>query len=111
MSGSVALTNKQKVSGGVTILDEDGQPFDALPEGVTLSFVSSNPDVVGVAVRPDGMNVDLSTGRNGNATLTVHVEGMTKPDGSPIPDDVTNITVVNSKPGALNFTLGAPEDE
>ena len=111
MSGSVRLTNKQKVSGGVTILDEDGQPFDTLPEGVQLSFVSSDPAVAEVTVRPDGMNIDIATGKNGNATLTVHVEGMTKPDGSAIPDDVTNISVVNSSPGSLNFTLGAPEAE
>lgn len=111
MSGSIQLTNKQKVSGGVSILDEDGQPFTSLPEGVSLAFTSSDPEVLGVSVRADGMNVDLSTGKNGSAVLTVHVDGMTMPDGSPIPDDVTNVSVVNSKPNALNFTLGAPEDE
>ena len=111
MAGTVQLTNKQKVSGGVTILDEDGQPFDVLPSGVTIDFVSSNPAVAAVTVRPDGLNVDIATGANGNATLTVHANGLTKPDGTPFPDDVTNIQVVNSKPNALNFTLGAAEDE
>jgi len=111
MSGSIKLTNKQTVSGGVTILDEDKQPFDAVPDGVTLTFVSSDPAVAAVTVRPDGLNIDVATGKNGNATLTVHVEGMTRKDGSPIPDDVTSISVVNSQPDALNFTFGAPQDE
>lgn len=111
MSGSMTLTNKQTVSGGVTILDEDKQPFTELPEGVKLTFVSSNPEVAAVTVREDGMNIDVATGKNGTAILTVHVDGITKKDGSAIPDDVTNIIVKNSQPDSLNFTFGAPADE
>lgn len=117
MSGSATLTNKQKVSGGVTILDEDKQPFASLADVVAalpdfkLTFTSSDPSVIGVAVRDDGLNVDLSTGKNGNATLTVHVDGFKMPNGDPVPDDVTSVAVVNSKPNALNFLLGAPEEE
>lgn len=101
------MTNKQTLPIGVTLLDQDGQPFVALPVGATISFVSDNPAVCGVALRPDGMNADITSGLVGTATITIHAEGVTPP----VPDDMVVVTVVNSAPGSLNVTVGAPVDE
>jgi hypothetical protein len=107
MGASIQLTDKQQVAIGVTLLDADGQPFDALPKGVTVSFKVDNPDVALVAVRPDGMNADVGSGKVGTAVIMVAVDGV----DPAIPPDSISVTVVNSKPGSLNLTIGEPSDE
>jgi hypothetical protein len=110
MAAPMTMTSSQKIPVGVTILDEGGEAFATVPEGYTVSFESSNPSVVGVSVRPDGLNADLSSDDIGTSTVTVTV---IKPDGSHLngSPDVTDITVVNAAPNSANVTFGAPEEE
>lgn len=101
------MTDRQTLPIGVTLLDQDGQTFTELPTGASITFVSDNPAVCGVVVRPDGMNADITSGQVGTATVTIHAEGL----ATPVADDTVVVTVVNSLPGSLNVTVGAPVDE
>lgn len=103
---SITLTDKQHVAAGVTILDADGQPFETLPTGFAVEFASSNPGVAGVEVL-DQTNIDVTSGTVGQAQVTAKV---TFPDGKVL-EDVLAVTVVNSEPGAINFTVGEPAAE
>jgi len=107
MPFDVVMSDQQKVAIGATILDADGQPFAALPDGATLSFDSSDPAVAVVTVRPDGMNADIGSGKVGTAVVTITAGGSI----SGLAGDVVNVTVKNSVPGSLNLTVGAPESE
>lgn len=107
MPGSIQMSDKQHCPAGVTILDEDGQPFASLPDGYTLSFSSSDPSVADFTVGEDGMNGDISSGKVGTATISCSVNA---PDGTSQSDSLS-VAVTNSKPGVPNFTAGTPVDE
>lgn len=107
MPASVTLTNKQHVAAGVSILDQDGQPFAELPTGITVQFESSNPSVASFNVEPDGMNIDVLSGVVGTAVITATVAGL--PAG-PLSDTLA-VAVQNSAPGSANFTVGSPQEE
>lgn len=107
MPSSVTLTNRQHVSAGVSVLDQDGQPFAALPEGVTVVFSSLDPSVADFVVGPDGLNGDVTSGQVGQTVITALV---TLPDSS-IVSDTLSVAVQNSLPGSANFTVGSPVDE
>jgi hypothetical protein len=101
------MTNRQHVSIGVSILDADGQPFAALPDGAQLTFASDTPDVAGVTVQPDGMSADVSSGKVGTAIVTA---AYTDAAGNSLSDSLA-VAVQNSAPGSLNLTVGTPADE
>jgi len=107
MPGTLTMNDKQKAAAGITILDQDGQPLDALPTGVTAAFKSSDPTVADFAVGPDGMNGEITSGKVGTATVGVDV---TFEDGKVVSDQIV-VAVTNSAPGAVNFTAGEPVDE
>lgn len=107
MPTSITMTDRQMVPVGATILDQDGQPYAQLPAGVTVKFETSDDTILDVEVQPDGMNANIRSDRVGTATITVSVEGV----DPPIPADTVEITVINSQPGSLNLTVGAPADE
>lgn len=107
------LSNERKVV-AVSILDKGGeviQDSDQLPAGWKVSFESSNPDVVGIAVRGDGLTADLSSDNIGTSTITIST---TRPDGSHLKDspDVTELEVRAAEPDAQNVTFSEalPED-
>lgn len=113
MGNAITLTSDQKIPVGVTILDKGGEAYasmDDMPAGYEVTFESSDPDVIGVHEREDGLNADLSTDNIGTSTLTVSVKG---PDGTHLAGspDTTEITVRNAEPGSANVTFGAPEQE
>jgi hypothetical protein len=113
MSQPITMTSDQKLAVGVTILDKGGEAFptfEDLPAGYQVTFESSDPSKVGVTVRPDGLNADLSSDDVGKSTITVSV---IKPDGTHLTGspDATEITVKNAEPGNANITFGAPEPE
>ena len=109
MPFNVSMTDQQKFPLGVTILDADGKPFAALSDipGATLDFVSSDPNIVSVAVREDGMNADIGSGNPGTATVTVTPGGAI----ANLAGDMVTVQVVNSAPGSINLTVGAPQAE
>jgi hypothetical protein len=114
MSASQKMTTAQTLPVGVTLLGQGTPPIpytslDELP-GWAVTFESSDPSVVGVVVREDGLNADLTSDNVGTATITITV---TKPDGTALAGtpDVTEVTVVNALPGNANVTFGAPVDE
>jgi hypothetical protein len=110
MASPITLVSDQKVAIGVTILDKGGEPFASPPPGTTVTFESSNPSIVGVVVRPDGLNADLSSDDIGVSTITVSaIKGNgTHLEGSP---DTLEVTVVNAEVGTMTLTVGAPEPE
>lgn len=107
MPGTLIMTDRQHAPAGVTILDEDGQPFASLPDGFSLAFNSSDPNVADFTVGPDGMNGDITSGQVGTATITASVNF---PDGT-LKADSISVSVTNSAPGVPNFTAGMPIDE
>lgn len=107
MPGTLSMTDRQHAPAGITILDQDGQPFASIPAGVAAAFVSSDPAVAGFVVGPDGMNGDITSGNVGSAQITATV---TFEDGS-VQVDTLDVVVTNSAPGAVNFTAGAPVSE
>jgi hypothetical protein len=112
MASPQTLTTDQKIPVGVTIFDKGKPPvpFQTVPDGWDVTFVSSDPAVVRVEERPDGLNADLFSDSVGMATITVSV---VKPDGTHLAGspDVTEVTVKNAEPGNANVTFGAPEPE
>lgn len=110
MAQPITMTSDQKLAVGVTILDKGGEIFETAPPGYTISFESSDPSIVGVTVRPDGINADLSSDNIGTSTITVTV---LKPDGAHLggSPDSTEITVAHAEAGQANVTFGAPEPE
>lgn len=110
MASPVTLVSDQKLAIGVTILDKGGEPFASVPADHTVTFASSDPSIVGVAVRPDGLNADLSSDGIGVATITVSAQ---KSDGTHLAGspDTLEVTVIHAEPGAMNLTVGAPEPE
>lgn len=108
MAKSIDMNDKQEVDAGVTILDKDGQPFDVLPTGATVSFTSDNESVATFTVGPDGMNGVVNSGKVGKAVITA---SGTDADGTALSSDTLTVNVTNSVPGSLNFTVGAPRDE
>lgn len=107
MPASITMTDKQHVGAGVSILDADGQPYAALPSGVTVNFESSDAAVAPITVLEDGMNIDVASGTVGNAVITATVAGV---GDAPI-SDTLSVAVQNSAPGSINFTVGTPVDE
>ena len=107
MPSSVTITDKQHVSAGITLLDADGQPFATKPDGVSVSFSSSDPTVADFVVGADGLNGDVTSGKVGSAVITAAVA---MADGTTISDTLA-VAVVNSVPGSANFTVGTPVDE
>jgi hypothetical protein len=106
------MTDKQTTPVGVAPKDRDGKLLKTLPAGATITFTSSNEAVCGIAVRADDpFNVDVTSGDVGTATITAHVDGMTRKDGSPVPDETIEIEVTNSEPDSLNLTAGEPVEE
>ena len=106
MAGSVIMTDKQHCPAGVTILDEDGQPFATPPDGMTVAFDSSDTTVAGITV-VDAFNIDITSGKVGTAVVRATV---TYPDTTQ-KEDSLNVTVTNSAAGAPNFTPGSPVAE
>ena len=107
MSQTIAMTDKQHVSAGLTILDRDGQPFTTLPSGGSAVFSSDDPTVADFAQDATGLNGDVSSGRVGTATITGTV---TLPDGRTFTDTLT-VNVTNSDAASANFTVGTPVEE
>lgn len=110
MASPVTLMSNQKVAIGIGIVDLGGELFAEKPPGYDVRFESSNPSVVGVAVRPDGLNADLSSDDIGVAVITVSAQ---RPDGTHLrgSPDTIEVTVINAEPDAMNLTVGAPEPE
>jgi hypothetical protein len=106
MPASITLTDKQLVAAGITLLDQDGQPFVEVPVGVTTGFVSSDPTVAGI-VQVDDFNIEVTSGTVGSSIITATV---TLQDSSVLTDTLA-VAVINSAPGVLNFTVGSPQDE
>jgi hypothetical protein len=109
MPASVTLTNKQHVGAGISIVDQDGQPFSTLPAGVLASFSSSDPTVADFVVGPDGMNGDVTSGVVGSCVITANVTFESDPALNV--SDTLAVAVTNSAPGSANFTVGTPVDE
>jgi len=107
MPASITMTDKQHVAAGVSILDQDGQPFAELPAGITVQFASDKPAVADFTVDPTGMNIDVTSGQVGTAVITASVAGL--PGGALT--DTLAVAVTNSVPGSANFTVGEPVDE
>lgn len=107
MPSSVTLSNRQRVGAGISILDQDGQPFAEKPPGATVAFSSSDPAVAGIVVAEDGLNIEVSSGLVGQAVITASV---TLSDSTSL-SDTLSVAVQNSLPGSLNFTVGTPSDE
>lgn len=113
MSQPQTMNSAEKQTVSVTLLDEGGERYASLadlPAGSTVTFESSNPAVVGVTVREDGLSAVLSSDDIGSSTITVTA---LKPDGSHWTNspDVTEVNVVHAAPGAINVTFSAPEPE
>lgn len=104
---SITMTDKQHVSAGMTILDEDGQPFASLPEGASAEFESSEPSVADFVEDETGLNGDVTSGRVGQAVISGRV---TLADGRVLSDQLT-VTVINSSATTGNFTVGTPVEE
>lgn len=104
---NVTLTDKQQVSAGITILDQDGQPFASVPPGANVTFSTSDPEVAPITVAADGLNINVTSGKVGHATITASAS---LADGTTL-GDTLEVDVVNSTPGSLNFTVGTPTDE
>jgi hypothetical protein len=107
------MTSDQKLPVGVTILDKGGEIVPTLadlPAGYQVLFESSDPSIVDVNIRPDGLNADLLSDDVGTATITVNV---LKPDGTNLAGtpDITDVTVKNAEANSANVTFGAPEPE
>jgi hypothetical protein len=108
---------KQKI--GFSVLDEDGQPFAVLPDGVTDEYVSDNEAAstfVKDATPVDGPNGekytvtgDITTGKaNTNAAITA---SFTFPDGKVISDQIL-VAVGNSNANSLGIaTIGDPTSD
>jgi uncharacterized protein YjdB len=101
------MTDKQYVNAGISLLDQDGQPFAALPPGMSVSFESSDPEVAPFEPGPDGMNGRVLSGKVGSAIVTARL----LQDGAEVLNDTLAVAVTNSLPGALNFSVGSPQDE
>jgi len=110
------MTSAQKMTIGGTILDKGGEEFATLADwqaedpGAQVTFESSEPTVVGIVVREDGLNADLSSDDVGESTITTTA---TRGDGTHLsgsPDTMV-VTVKNAQAESLNMTVGAPEDE
>ena len=110
MANPVQLVSDQKLAIGWTILDAGGEPYTEVPPGYLIGFSSTDPAIVGVVVRPDGLNADLTTDGIGLARIDASVQ---KPDGTHLPGspDSLEVTVVLGEPGSAVFTVGAPEPE
>lgn len=103
------MTTDQEIAIGVTVFDKSKptpKPFLSVsdyPEGVTTTFVSSDPAIVEVQVRPDGLNADCLSTDVGVAVVTVTTTGL--------PPDTVTFTVTRAAPGSQNLTVGAPTEE
>ena len=107
MPSSITITDKQHVGAGISLIDQDGQPFATKPDNVSVTFVSSDPSIADFVVDADGLNGDVTSGVVGSTVITATV---TLPDGSVISDTLA-VAVQNSAPGAVNFTVGTPVEE
>lgn len=113
MSNPIQLLTNEKAHVSVTILDKGGNQFQDLadaPAGTTVVFESSDPSVLSIEVRPDGLVADVKTNAVGTATVTVTT---TKADGSQMNDspDVTEVTVAHAEPDRQNVSWSAAELE
>lgn len=111
MSGSVTMTNKQACPAGVTILDEDNQPFaSAADADVQVEFTSSDETVAKFIPSADGLNGVITSEKNGHAVISAQYSGGGASKISPNPD-IIDVTVKNSDPASGNFAPGVPVDE
>lgn len=106
---SVSFNTGEKVLIKATILDAGTPPvaFDVLPEGATLTFESSAPNIGRMEVRPDGLSAYIRSDGVGGGIVTV------KPGGTiaAFPADQIEFTIINAQPGQLNLTVSLPESE
>lgn len=111
MASPITLLSDQKVAIGIAVADKGGELFTEKPAGITVTFESSDPSIVGVVVRPDGLNADLSSDNIGTAVVTV--SATRDADGSHLAGspDTLEVTVVHAEPDSINLTVGAPEPE
>lgn len=112
MGNPQTLTTGQKATVGITIMDKGVPPVPVkvLPPGYDVTFESSDPSIVRIEERPDGLNADVYS--DGVGTATVTIKGI-RPDGTELngSPDVTEVTVENAEPDSLNATWSAPEPE
>jgi hypothetical protein len=107
------LNDQESIVCGIAPTDLDNKPIASLPSGATVTYTSTDPSVCGVVPSADGMSVTVTSGNPGTASVTVHVQGIVDSKGNPIAvaDETLDFEVVNSAPGALNFTAGDPVPE
>lgn len=102
MNQVVTLSNREKMPFTFEILDEDDQPFDSLPAGVSIAVTSSDPAIADAPLNADNLGGTITSGKDGKATLTFKVSGT----AVPFPDETVEVTVSNSAPASLNLSLG-----
>lgn len=108
MPASITMTNRQKVSAGISVVDQDGQAITTPPPGLTVTFTSSNDLVAPVIQDPaNAFNCEVTSGQVGSAIVTAEVAGL---GPAPVTDTLA-VSIINSAPGSLNFTVGTPIDE
>ncbi len=90
------ITNRESAVGTVVIRDQDGQPFAAIPAGITVTAVSADPTIAPVTV-VDG-TITIASGIDGNTEVTVTVDGL--PGGPAV--EVIPVSVVNSAPAGFS---------
>jgi hypothetical protein len=101
------MTNRQKVTAGISIVDADGQPFSSVPPDMTVGFASSDPTVAEFLVDASGLNGEVTSGLVGSCIITATAQF---PGGNIVADTLA-VAVINSEPGSLNFTVGQPIEE
>lgn len=115
---SFTMNNRERQKVGITLLDQDKQPFDGLPEGASFETENSSPDVLqfvkdDVPVTGDNgekyaVTGDIVSGRNGVGNIRAKV---TFADGKVFTDEATG-AVTNSAAESVGFsTIGAPRPE
>ena len=109
MTSQVVMSDRQHVSAGITVFDTDSppKPFASTPPGASVTFVSDHPEIADFAPDETGLNGDVSSGVPGIATITAT---FTDADGTQFQDALI-VTVQNSAPGGIAFTVGTPQDE
>jgi len=103
------MTTDQEVAIGVVVFDKSRptpKPFLSTadyPAGTKTTFTSSDPAIVEVVVREDGLNADCLSTDVGTAVVTVETTGL--------PTDTVTFVVTRAAPGSQNLTVGAPTEE
>lgn len=116
ISGTMNNRERQKV--GITVLDEDDQPFDGLPEGASFEAEENNPDIIkfvkdevpvtGESGEKYAVTGDVVSGKNGIGNIRAK---LTLGDGRVETDEAT-FAVTNSGAKSVGFaTIGPPRPE